>query len=279
MKHRFHILLLLMFFMLAPTSTFAEQKWPEEPMRIVFALGYPPFSWLDDMGQSEGILVDAAEQILHQRLGIPVELKIYPWKRAQQMVEFGEADAFITVPTTDRSKYTTIIQPPILPTEFRIFISATNPKRPEIEQAKTLAELKRIANISTGYLTGSGWHIEHLQEFPTVVTAAKLSEVLKMVEAQRLDIYIDSSQIVEYHLKVYGLKDKIISVGNVMDAPTWNLCIGKKSKYSAYAKRIATEIQKMFVNGEIVQITKSITVKYTDKSSGDQTLKNEEHKL
>lgn len=231
-------------------------------MRIVFAMGYPPFSWVDDLGQPEGILVEAMAQILHEQLGVPVQLKVYPWKRAQQMVEFGEADAFITVPTVERSRYTEIVQPPILPTEFKIFVSAKNPKRSLIEGASDLEDLKKIQHLSTGYLTGSGWHIEHLSDFPAVMTAAKLSEILKMVDAQRLDIYIDSAVVVDYHLKEYGLTGKVIAVGNVMDAPTWNLCIGKNSKYAAYTEAIATQIKKLSENGTLARITKTITAKY-----------------
>ncbi len=230
-------------------------------------MGYPPFSWVDDLGQPEGILVDAMEQILHEKLGIPVQLKVYPWKRAQQMVEFGEADAFITVPTVERSRYTEIVEPPILPTEFKIFVSANNPKRSLIERAGDLEDLKKIQHLSTGYLTGSGWHIEHLSDFPAVMTAAKLSEILKMVDAQRLDIYVDSAVVVDYHLKEYGLTGKVIAVGHIMDAPTWNLCIGKNSKYAAYTDAIAVEIKKLAESGELMKITKPITAKYNDTNS------------
>lgn len=231
-------------------------------MRIVFAMGYPPFSWGDDLGQPEGILVEAMEEILQERLGIPVQLKVYPWKRAQQMVEFGEADAFITVPTVERGRYTEIIEPPILPTEFKIFVSEKNPKRSLIEGASGLEDLKKIEHLSTGYLTGSGWHIEHLSDFPAVMTAAKLSEILKMVDAQRLDIYIDSAVVVDYHLKEYGLTGKVIAVGHVMDAPTWNLCIGEKSKYAPYTQAIAVEIKRLSESGDLNKITKRITAKY-----------------
>lgn len=242
-------------------------------MNIVFAAGYAPFSWLDENGKPQGILIETTERVLRDQIKLPVSVQVYPWKRAQQMVASGEADAFVTVPTLERSQYTVITDPALLKTEFKIFIAADNPKRSTILEAKGLAGLQKITNLSTGYLTGSGWHIEKLAGFPNIVTAAKLSEILKMVEAKRLDIYIDSSVIVDYHLMDYGLIGKVVPIGKAMDAPEWHLCIGNKSPYAAFSKFIETEIQKLAKTGQLERVTTSAVsraIKPKSKSQEEQ---------
>lgn len=245
-------MLLFCVLLISPTiEARAIQNLPHKPMVIVFAAGYPPYSEDTENGEAQGILIEMAKEVLQKKLYIPLELKIYPWKRSQEMVRQGLADAFITVPTIERSIYTEIVKTPILVTEFAIFIGANNPKIKSIELAKNLDELRVLPNISTGYLIGSGWHIEKLFGFQSITSAAKLSQILKMVDDQRLDIYIDNSLVVNYHLHLLKLNDRIVKLPNIMDKPTWNLCIGKKSFYANLVGTIESEIKKLSENGEL----------------------------
>ena len=71
-------------------------------MRLVFANELVPLSFEKD-GRITGILVDIAREVFVTRLGQKVALEIYPWERAQHMVEAGSADGFITIITLNRA--------------------------------------------------------------------------------------------------------------------------------------------------------------------------------
>jgi polar amino acid transport system substrate-binding protein len=68
---------------------------------------YPPLSW-EVNGKVRGILVDVLNEALQNRMGIKVTHHEFPWKRAQLMVRYGNADRFTTAPTPERREYTDV---------------------------------------------------------------------------------------------------------------------------------------------------------------------------
>ncbi len=72
---------------------------------MTYAMEAPPFCW-EENGVAKGILVDIVNQVLNKRMGIKVNHIMYPWFRAQKMVNDGEADAFLTFPAPHRMNYT-----------------------------------------------------------------------------------------------------------------------------------------------------------------------------
>lgn len=85
----------------------AEEPGSDAPMHFVYYDNYKPRSWLSD-GKMRGILIDIINEAAHKRSGIDIIQEGFPWKRAQLMVQNGMADAFITLPTPERSAYTLV---------------------------------------------------------------------------------------------------------------------------------------------------------------------------
>lgn len=240
------------------SSIFAKDIFPAQPMNIVFAAGYPPYSSWDENGNPKGVLIELAKEVFEKKLNLPILPKVYPWKRAQKMVKDGMADAFITVPTDERKTYTHVIEPFFLPTEFKIFISRQNSKKNLILQAKNLKEVKEIQNITSGYLIGSGWHLANLQGFSQIKKVASVFQILKMVESQRIDIYIDNPHIVRFHLKKYNMQDSIIELPVSMDNPTWNICIGKKSGYAKNIHYLSEKLRLLEKDGSMARMRNNV---------------------
>jgi len=91
-------------------------------------LEYPPYCWQDSEGQAKGIYIDIIEEVIHDRMEIPVVYHEYSWDVAQQLVKDGMADAFITVPTPERRLYTDISNEPLLSDVSVIFTQRNNEK-------------------------------------------------------------------------------------------------------------------------------------------------------
>jgi len=56
----------------------------------------PPYEYLDADGKTAGISVELIEAIFTE-LGVPYEIRFYPWARAWSMVENGAADAVLSI--------------------------------------------------------------------------------------------------------------------------------------------------------------------------------------
>jgi polar amino acid transport system substrate-binding protein len=63
---------------------------------IIVAEQFPPFEYLDSDGVPAGINVEIIKHIFTE-LGVPYEIRFYPWARAWVMVENGAADAILSV--------------------------------------------------------------------------------------------------------------------------------------------------------------------------------------
>lgn len=68
---------------------------PQRPFTIV-GEELPPYEYLDHDGKPAGINVELIDRLFTE-LGVPYEIRFYPWARAWLMVENGAADAVLSV--------------------------------------------------------------------------------------------------------------------------------------------------------------------------------------
>ena len=80
------------------------------------------------------------------RMNIPLTNQLYPWKRAQKLVEEGHADGMITIPTKKRLTYL-VASNPIMHVEMRVHYNKLNVKRTLIAKIKTISEMRPYSLI------------------------------------------------------------------------------------------------------------------------------------
>lgn len=81
------------------TCSLAFAATPPRPFLIV-AEELAPFEYLGSDGHPEGINVEVIDRIFSD-LGVPYEIRFYPWSRAWAMVKNGAADAVLSVSYKD----------------------------------------------------------------------------------------------------------------------------------------------------------------------------------
>ena len=54
----------------------------QETMKFVYFNNFPPYSWEDDSGQMQGILIDIVNEAIQTRMGIPVLHQGYQFCRS-----------------------------------------------------------------------------------------------------------------------------------------------------------------------------------------------------
>ena len=122
-----------------------------------------PFIWADDEsywpaiyrgkdGKPAGIFNDILTEAF-ARLHIPLEKSVYPWKRAQRMVEQGEADGMVTVYTRERREFATATEP-LWEIGETLFFRRDNPKACRMLGVNSFDDLKGLTLVDT---QGSGW--------------------------------------------------------------------------------------------------------------------------
>jgi len=77
---------------------------PPSSIRVVMDANYPPYCFLAETGQPEGILVDQW-RLWEKRTGVKVELELMDWAQAQATMQAGGADVIDTIfSTPERAK-------------------------------------------------------------------------------------------------------------------------------------------------------------------------------
>jgi len=239
------LLILSIIFVLASAHASAQ-----EPIKLNY-LSYAPFSWKDaDSGRMKGIFIDVHNEALGKRMNIPVTHTEYPWKRAQQMVRRGEADAFTSVPTPERRAYAEISSEPVVLTEITLFANRKNPKLGEFKKVRKISDLKGFNLLD--YL-GNGWAEKNLAGM-NVDWGNGMGQILKALAAGRGDLFVQNIHVTAYNIKKLGLQEHILRVPADLESVSFNLCIGKKSSYVNVLPKFDETIREMRNDGTLQKI-------------------------
>jgi len=224
-----------------------------QPMKLAYFESFPPYSWVEE-NKMTGILIDIVDEVIRDRLNIPVQHAGFPWARAQNLVKSGDSDAFITLPTPSRREYTVCSELGVISIEMKIFVKKGNPLIPELMQIQHLEDLKKYDIVD--YL-GNGWIEHNLKEedgwaISLLVSSEQTYEVLNKGRAA---IRMDVNHVGRHILKKLNLNKSIIELPKpVVDPYFLNLCIRKSSEYVNIIPQFENEFRNTQKDGMIEKI-------------------------
>ncbi len=137
-----------------------------------------PYSNQQEDGHQSGIALEAVRCAMG-KLQRPVEIKFLPWKRAQNLVEQGEADGFFSASqNSERDRYATLSQM-IAPQQWRWYFRTDSTAKPLSEEFRQSATVGAYfgSNMLT-WLKASGYRI--------YATPPGHDQLLKMLLAGRV---------------------------------------------------------------------------------------------
>ncbi|MCP3923871.1 MAG: transporter substrate-binding domain-containing protein [Desulfobacterales bacterium] len=213
---------------------------------------FEPYVWAEADEISQGIYVDIIKEVIEKNMGIQVRFQNYPWIRAQNNVQFGVDDGFITVPTEKRLLYTNTHKIPIINEYIGVFTTNNNPIIKKLLNAKTVKELKPYRIVS--YL-GNGWARKNLTEHNVDYTATDFKVALKKLSTGRGDLFVGSKLATLYIMKVMNIKNLKL-VCELQGRLPMHLCIGNKSKFRYILKNLDQNINAIEKNGRKSMILK-----------------------
>ena len=153
---------------------------------------------------ANGISVECLD-IVAARAGIVIHREIWPWQRAQAMVQQGVADLLVTVPTAERKAYALFAEQPLFHADTVVLYNKTGPLAERIAAARQLDDLKGIVFVA--YL-GSGWTNEALAG-QQVTWVNDRPTVMSMLAAGHADASLSDNLLSRSIIDAEGLGDKI----------------------------------------------------------------------
>ena len=230
-------------------------------MQVVFAQNYLPFSWQQD-GQVQGIMKDLLDELLVKRLGIEVQYTVCPWARCQALVKNGVKDAFLTIPTLARGKYSKHAIYPIFISDFILYTGRGNKYLDQLTGVKTLDALLAIKPLRHGYILGSGWHGKKLGSAKYITKVTNSPKLLELLKFHRVDVYVEQAALLNYQLKVLSLRGDIVEIPNVMEQISWHLHIGNKSPFVKILPDLENLLRQMEQDNSLQALHDEIFARY-----------------
>ncbi len=237
-----------MIFLIAITL-FSTSAFTENTMKLVYFDNYAPFSW-EVNSKMKGVLIDVISEVIETEMGIQVSHEGFPWARAQKMVLINEADAFVTVPTPERRRFTEISTEPVISVNFSLFVAKENTKIETLSNVRTVSDLSGFRLVN--YI-GNGW-AKHKLSSMDLFWVPTLTDVIHLLANNQYDAFVDVSQVVRFNIQKLGYQEKIIEFPNTIESTSFNLCIGKKSPFVSILPKFNEIIRKMKKSGKLQKI-------------------------
>ncbi|EPR37671.1 ABC-type transporter, periplasmic subunit family 3 [Desulfovibrio sp. X2] len=192
------IILLLLALAPLPASAFRPVRGP-----IVLAThDLAPYGSYDEFGRFNGLAVGVVRAAL-RRMGVDCVIRVVPWKRAQELVRHDQADGFFAAaPNRERDAYA-LFSEPIAEQEYAWYLRADSPLDPRSPDFRDKALVSSFLGANMNLvLVRSGYHVARAQPENT-------RDLLKMLEAGRLDAVMANRLVMDRILRDMGQEDRV----------------------------------------------------------------------
>jgi len=205
-----------------------NKAWAAMPLRCSYGNDYAPWSW-GSFDAVQGLAPDLIKALLGRVLKQNLSHQGSPWKRAQALVESGQADLLCTAPTPNRLRYVSASQLPVFKTSNHFYISKKSPLLKQLLQAKTSGELFAIKPQFVTYLS-SGWASQHLAG-QNVHFSPNMITSLQMLASGRVDVMLENQLVTNYCARQLQLSSHISPSNIAVDEINFHILIARTSPF------------------------------------------------
>ncbi|HZX18506.1 MAG TPA: transporter substrate-binding domain-containing protein [Pseudomonas sp.] len=199
----------------------------ESPTALRFATvdNFPPFSYMEN-GNLTGIDIDLVYEMA-RRINISVQIQTYPWARVMGSVKSGEFDgAFAAFETAERQAFCLYVGV-LHVEEFYLFVRKDNAfpytqipdlygKRVGIDRGVYVGEAFERA-VNDGRIA-----LEEVNDMGMIN--------IRKLNAGRIDAVIGDLGVMNYHLKLLGLEQRIVALQPIREPTPAYLVLSKASQ-------------------------------------------------
>lgn len=154
-------------------------------------------------GTFTGVAVDRIRCVL-QKIDVPVEIEVYPWKRAQFLVQQGDADGFFAASQKlSRDEYATLTGS-IADQKWTWYLLKENPLDPQQDDFRKKATVAGFSGANMlSWMQEEGYNVQNVPKD----TAA----LLKVLLSKRVDAVMANNYVMDALLEKQGLKGSVKS--------------------------------------------------------------------
>lgn len=229
--------------LLFPVLILLNGNLQAQPLKVMTTID-PPLVYYDEEGKLTGSTVELVREVA-RRLKREISIVPVPWKRALHLTKNGRSDA-ICCAGINEERLEHFYFPDIkITSEENVFF---------VKKGRTVKideDLKDVSNIKIGVMLG--YIYDHLQsaidndQFKSVQRLPTIEQNIKVLLAERTDIFIGNKIVVIHILKKMGLHDKV----NILKRPgtdeDW--IITDWPVYLAFSKKVSLIIKEMNEDG------------------------------
>lgn len=220
-------------------------KLAKRTMHFVYSSHYPPYSYLKN-GKTTGLKVDLINHLFEQQLNVRVSHEFFPWNRAQALIEGGQYDAMVAIPTPDRLRFTIASQQALYTTEIRKFVRSNDHRLDHIEHLSDLKPFKIGTHLGNSWarIKLEGLNVEFISE-PIALP--------RMLLANRFDVVILDSLAMQHLIRDQHFQKDIRELPHSVEKADIHIMIEKRSPFLPLLPFIDNEIKQMKQNGILNQ--------------------------
>ena len=198
-------------------------------LRFVFDQGSPPYSYKDADGNAIGLFPELVKAAFAALPEYSITVEAYPWARAQEMVQRGVADGFMTYPSEGRKKYAVFNSAPgfVEDIGYLVFVPK-NPNAERLRTAKSFEDLRPFLFLGS---SASEWETDNVPGYIKKESIAQDESRLHiLIQRRHGDFIIMGRENCNYLLNKlgYGGRLEFAKVNFLPDAQVpFNLGIAK----------------------------------------------------
>jgi len=214
---------------------------------------YPPFEYTEN-GVPRGLSVEIIQTVFH-RMGQPIEIKEYPWKRSLYMIQTGAADAaFSTNRTSERETYGVFPKESLLSGTISFFTLTDS----------TIRYTGNLDSLSS-YRVGTDRGSSYGDMFDEAVRSRKLNIIesdvpdisLRALITKRVDLYLVDDYVAWHLARKNGVTNRIkrLAPPFAPAVPAY-LMFTRKKDHSKVMARFDATLAELKRNGTIDKLIK-----------------------
>lgn len=137
-----------------------------------------------------------------QKMDIPLEIQVFPWKRAQMHVKQGLADGFFAASQKNTRDEFAVMTAEIADQKWNWYLLKENPLNPNDPSFKEKAEVGGFLGANMlKWMQANGYHVTAMPK--------DTEGLLKMLLGKRVDAVMANNHVMAALLKKYGAEDQV----------------------------------------------------------------------
>jgi len=169
------------------------------PVRVVMDNNYPPYTFLDNGGKLQGILVDQW-RLWEQKTGVRVELHAMDWGEALRRMKGGEFDVIDTAFKTDERLKFFDFAPPYQKIEVPVFFQHEISGITDIASLKGFPVAVKAGDAAVDLLESHG--ITQLLTFPSY------EAIIRAASEHKVNVFVVDKPPALYFLNKFGISSQ-----------------------------------------------------------------------